>query len=178
MLICRTPGVLQSPILFGGEQQGSLRPGTEPVALIVAMTDAFEDANDASKLVKRVPLLQSMTDAIRATLLPFVASGQVLFTGCTEPHERLPHHVSFCVYGADRKELVATMEKAGILVSSGSACSSKSAMPSHVLVAMHVSDAYIRGSLRISLSHLNTMEEVTGRICPALVQLLQRRSVR
>jgi cysteine desulfurase len=67
---------------------------------------------------------------------------------------------------------VPQFEAAGILLSGGSACSTGSTLPSHVLVALGVPAVFIQGSLRITLSHTNTWAEVNDRLCPALERLL------
>lgn len=69
---------------------------------------------------------------------------------------------------------VPQFEEAGVLLSGGSACSTGSTLPSHVLVALGVPVAFIQGSLRITLSHINTWEEVDTRLCPVLERLLSK----
>ena len=172
VILCRAPRSLLKPMMYGGHQQHGLRPGTESVGALTAMADALEDANHPTRLPDRIFKMRQMTDMVWATLLPFITSGLVLPTGSMQ---RAPHLVSFCVHGVNRSELVARMEKeSAILVSSGSACSTDSSLPSHVLDAMRVPDVFIYGSLRISLSHLNTMDEMVNRLCPALVGLLTK----
>ena len=178
MVVCRAAGFLLHPLFYGGHQQAGVRPGTEPVGAIVAMAEAFEDANNTTKLAERTAHMRRLTSEIWSCLLPYIAAGVVLPTGCTNSGDRAPHHVSFCVHGAHRKELVSEMEQdSGVLVSSGSACSTDTSLPSHVLDAMGVPPKYIHGSLRISLTHLNTQEEVVNRICPGLVKVLEKRLV-
>ena len=122
--------------------------------------------------------MSGMTDTIWTTLLPFIASGLVLPTGCMDKKQRACHHVSFCVYGAHRRDLVASLEQdSNVLASGGSACSSVSSLPSHVLAAMQVPLQYIHGSVRITISHNNTPDEITNTLCPALVKLLEKRSL-
>ena len=171
LLFCRDPAVLQ-PLFFGGHQQGGIRPGTEPVALIGAMADALQDA--VSNRPTREPRLREMTAKIWETLTPFIVLGLVLPTGAPmQSGRRAPHHVSFCVRGAKRSVLLDRLEAEGILVSGGSACSAGSTLPSHVLSALDVPIQYIHGSVRISLSHTNSMEEVEKQLCPALDRLLR-----
>jgi cysteine desulfurase len=176
MLVCRSTSPLRQPLMFGGNQQGGLRPGTEPVGAILAMASAFQDINDPAKLGKRVPQMRALTDTVWSALMPFIVSGTVLPTGCTNPEERACHHVSFCVRGAHRNDLVASLEtESGVLVSGGSACSADYSLHSHVLDAMRVPLRYIHGSIRITISHLNTTEEVSQLLVPALVKLLEKR---
>ena len=112
---------------------------------------------------------------IWAAILPHVASGLVLPTGPAAERLRAPHHVSFCVRGANRRDLVEALERDnGTLVSGGSACSTDSSLPSHVLAAMGVPAEYIHGSLRVTLGHTNTLDEVRDQLCAALRRLLAR----
>ena len=175
-LVCRRAAVthhLTQGLCFGGGQQGGLRPGTEPVALAVAMADALRDATDPAKFGPRVARLAAMAGRIWACLRPYVVTGLVLPTGGSPPDLRAPHHVSFCVRGAQRRYLIAALERdAGVLASGGSACSSQLPLPSHVLVALGVPPAYIHGSIRLTLGHTNTDAEVDGVLIPALRRLL------
>lgn len=82
------------------------------------------------------------------------------------------HHVSFCVRSVRRQDLLRRFEEEGVLISGGSACSTGSALPSHVLDAIGVPKEFLFGSLRITLSHTNTMQEVEQRICPVLQRVL------
>ena len=68
-------------MMYGGQQQNGIRPGTEAVGAIVAMSIAFASANDPSLLKERTVQFRDMTDAIWKALLPFVATGLVLPTG-------------------------------------------------------------------------------------------------
>ena len=114
-----------------------------------------------------------MTQRIWDTLTPFVVSGLVLPTGEARAEWRAPHHVSFCVRGRHRRDLLPRFEAEGVVLSGGSACSTDSALPSHVLAACRVPPHFIHGSVRITLSHTNRMEEVESRICPALERVLR-----
>lgn len=169
VLWCRNPSWLR-PMLYGGHQQDGLRPGTESVSLVRALGRALEDS--CERLPDRLPLLRRMSGLVWNTLQPFVLSGLVLPTGPVDPDQRAPHHVSFCVYRLHRRNLLARFEQEGILISGGSACSTGTALPSHVLVAMGVPEDFLQGSLRISFSHTNTIEEVERRICPVLEKVL------
>ena len=141
---------------------------------ILAMTEALLVALNPAITVPRIKDMRELTKAVWNSLLPYIVSGLVLPTGPNPAasDRRVPHHVSLCVLGADRSELITQMEGQGILVSGGSACTSDSPLPSHVLSAMGIPMEYARGSLRITLSHLNTKEEVNTRLIPALQQVL------
>lgn len=177
LLFCRTPGVLQ-PRTYGGSQQNGLRPGTEAVALLIHTATALTDATDPVKLARRVAHYRELTALVWDTLLPSIVSGRVLPTGATAPEERAPNHVSFCVRGAHRRDIVRMMEDRGVAVSGGSACNATANLPSHVLAALNIPADFIHGSVRITFSHTNTVDEVRDVICPALRSVLQSLSGR
>lgn len=177
-----------NPLMYGGHQQGGLRPGSEPVGLIRAMVAAFDDAVGNTK--GRTAVLRSMTDAVWQALQPYIVSGLVRPTGAIHMGKyRAPHHVSFCVRGANRRWLVQELSNAGIMTgpgpgdvrggpasagpaSGGSACNTGSRLPSHVLGALNVPPEYIHGSLRFTFSHTNTLDEITTQLIPKLRTLL------
>ena len=73
--LCRFPLSIDHPMMYDGQQQNGIRPGTEAVGAIVAMSIAFASANDPSLLKERTVQFRDMTDAIWKALLPFVATG-------------------------------------------------------------------------------------------------------
>jgi cysteine desulfurase len=174
LLFSRTPitaaGPLR-PLMLGGHQQGGLRPGTEAVGALVAAAAALEDACDPTKLTGRLVAYAAMSRLVWATLMPFVVTGRVLPTGGAGTG-RAPHHISVCVRGAERHALVAALEKENVYASGGSACAADSVLPSHVLTALRVPPDFIQGSLRITLSHTNTVDDVRNILCPALRRVL------
>jgi cysteine desulfurase len=170
LLFCRTPAAeCLRPRAYGGGQQAGLRPGTEPVAALVATAAALEDATEPRAFARRVALFRAMTDLVWAELMPAVVSGSVLPTGAPAGDRRAPNHVSFCIRGAHRRDIVRRMEETGgVAVSGGSACNATADLPSHVLTAIRIPPGYIHGSVRITFSHTNTLEEVRTVLCPAL----------
>lgn len=172
LLFCRTPGVLQ-PRTYGGSQQDGLRPGTEAVASLIHTASALADATDPVKFLRRMAHYQALTALVWDALLPAIVSGRVLPTGTTAPDERAPNHVSFCVRGAHRRDIIRMMEERGVAVSGGSACNASASLPSHVLAAINVPMDFIHGSVRITFGHTNTLEEVRDVICPAIRNILQ-----
>jgi cysteine desulfurase len=170
LLFCRTSAAeCLRPRTFGGGQQAGLRPGTEPVAALVATAAALEDDTNPGSFDRRVELFRTMTDLVWAELLPAVVAGSVLPTGAPVGQGRAPNHVSFCIRGAHRRDIVRRMEESGgVAVSGGSACNATADLPSHVLSAIRIPPGYIHGSVRITFSHTNTLEEVRTVMCPAL----------
>lgn len=156
------------PLMHGGGQERNVRPGTENVEQIVRATHVLEFVQD-NGLQARCRFMQRLRDIIREGLEPFCQRGVVLITG--HPVDRLCHHLSFCVRGTQRKIILDLLDTAGLCVSGSSACSTLQAMPSHVLSAIGVPADLIHGSIRISLSILNTEEEVC-RLRDGLVKIL------
>lgn len=160
------------PVMYGGGQQGGLRPGTEGVAGPAACVAALADALDPARLPDRLRHCRACSALVWEVLVPFVAAGRARLTG-PPLGERAPHLVSLCVRGAHRADLVRWLDAAaGVLASGGSACSADSPFPSHVLVACGVPDAFIHGSLRLSFSHTTRLVDVRDVLCPALRRLL------
>jgi cysteine desulfurase len=147
-------GLRFSPLLLGGGQEGGRRSGTENTAAIVGMGAAaaamrrnFSDRSGEK--------LAAMRDAFEAKVLAEVSG--VTANGSRE--NRLPNtsHLSF--EGCEAAGLLILLDEAGIACSAGSACMTGKQKPSHVQLAMGISEKLAKSSLRISFSVLNTMEE-------------------
>jgi cysteine desulfurase len=156
-----------NPLLYGGSQQGGLRPGTEPVALVVRASLVLHYV--LSHLADAERAMQKHTTTIRRALEPFISNGTVLLTGHST--HRSANHLSFCVKNAEGKDIIAALGRCNIAVSSGSACTSNSNLPSHVLLACKIPAAYLYGAVRITSSMMTTTAEVT-RLCRVLILVL------
>jgi cysteine desulfurase len=147
-------GQRPAPLLFGGEQQLETRPGTEPVPLIVGMSLALSlAADEASSSQDRV---RHLRDRLESGLLERFP--ELVVQGVTKT--RLPGTTCISFLGADRQAMLMALDLAGICCSSGSACSSGSSPPSHVLSAMKRPEEEIRSTMRFAVSKFSTMEEV------------------
>lgn len=136
------------PLMFGGGQERSLRPGTLPVPLIVGLGLAAKLADsEAGARYKRCADLRAEALTALEPLKPYVHGD--------EERGVLPHILSVSIDGLD-SEAVMVATKDVIAISNGSACTSASYEPSHVLKAMNVSDDVLRGTVRISWSHATT----------------------
>jgi cysteine desulfurase len=137
----------------GGSQERQRRAGTENVAGIVGFAVALELAQQ--ERVAEGERLAALRDRLitEMTALPAVA-----LTG--HPLERLPNNASFVIEGVEGGDLVAALDLEGIAASTGSACTTGSAEPSHVLLAMGIEPEAAHGSLRLTLGRGNTEEDV------------------
>jgi len=154
-----------APLLHGGGQERGLRSGTENVAGIVGFARACQLAMET--LDARHTVVQALRDQLETGLNKL---GATIFASQTE---RLPNTSFFAITNIEGETLVTALDKAGFAVASGSACSSDSTEPSHVLLAMGITPDLARGAVRVSLSDSNTSEEIT-QFLAALQQQVQR----
>jgi cysteine desulfurase len=163
------------PQLFGGFQQGGIRPGTESFVLAVGFRDALqlvtqEDPDHGARLGQ---LRQSFESQLQEEL------DQVVIN--SESAERLPHISNVAFLGVDRQQLFLALDFAGVYCSTGSACASGSSEPSPVLQAMGLSDDVIASSLRFSFGSPTTptqIDEAAQRIVGCIKDLRWRKSAR
>lgn len=132
-------------IMYGGGQERGLRPGTLPVPLIAALGKAAELAvRDQAARGERVT-------AMRARLLRAIEPLAPHFNG--DQRRTLPHTVNVSIVGIDSEAAMVALKDL-VAISNGSACTSQSYEPSHVLTAMGLPDDIVRGALRVSWCHL------------------------
>ena len=141
------------PMLYGGGQEKHLRAGTENVAGIVGMGKACELHNYNAETDNYLLFL-------KANLIAFIQNNipDVMINSPLETTVNNILNVSF--KGIEGESLMLMLDRAGICVSSGSACNSGSLEPSHVLKDMGVPDDYIYGTIRFSFSKFNTLDEI------------------
>lgn len=140
------------PLLHGGGQEKGLRSGTENIAAIVGFGAACE------LTVKNLTSFDMHTENLRKYLEAGLHKMQAVIFG----HHglRIPNTSFFAFKNIDGETLVTALDKAGFAVASGSACSSDSDKPSHVLLAMGVEEDLARGAVRVSFGMNNTLEQV------------------
>ena len=148
-------GVPFLPYMTGGSHEGSRRAGTENVPAIMGMSKAFEMVE--AEREQENARLRALRDQLIGGILEGV-DGAVLTGSQTE---RLVNHASFFIRGVEAEGVLIALDLAGIAASSGSACTSGSHRPSHVLEAMGVDAKDAVGGLRLSLGHSNAPEDVT-----------------
>jgi cysteine desulfurase len=152
-LIVRADAALE-PFLAGGFQQGGLRPGTEPVALVLGFAAALEAwHHEASARTARLAALRDDFEARLAAVVP-----DAVFHGRTAP--RLPQTSCVALLGVDRQAMLLALDQAGVCCSTGSACASGSSEPSPTLVAMGCPTGELQSSLRFSVGATTTPAEV------------------
>ena len=142
------------PTLFGGFQQGGLRPGTEPVALAVGFHEALRlaVAELDERNVRMTRLAGELARSLREAFPDLIIAGQ--------QSPRLPHTLNVAFPGVNRQALLMSLDLTGVACSTGSACASGSSEPSPVLQAMGLPADAIEGAIRLSLSAQTTAEEV------------------
>ena len=158
-------------VIEGGAQERGKRAGTENIAAICGMAAALEDA--CAHLDENAAKVTALRDKLIAGLsqIPHCALNG-------DPVNRLPGNVSFCFEGIEGESLLLLLDAQGICASSGSACTSGSLDPSHVLLAIGRVHDVAHGSLRLSLCHCNTEEEIDHilKAVPEVVSLLRNMS--
>ena len=157
-------GIFLTNLIEGGAQERGKRAGTENLPAIMGMAAALEDAcAHLDENAKRVSALRDrLIDGL--SKIPHSALNG-------DPVNRLPGNVSFCVEGVEGESLLLLLDAKGICASSGSACTSGSLDPSHVLLAIGRPHDVAHGSLRLSLCEWNTDEEI-DRILDAVPEVV------
>ena len=146
-------GMRLLPQLQGGSQERGRRAGTENVAGIVGAATALRLAYE--DLTEVMPRIIALRDQLIANLLTIPGSH---LTG--HPTHRLPNNASFCFEGVEGESILLNLDLLGIAASTGSACTSGSVDPSHVLLAMGVPVELAHGSLRLTLGKANTDADI------------------
>lgn len=146
-------GVVLTNLIEGGAQEQGKRAGTENIPGIVAMAAALKEAND------HLDENAAKTAALRDKLIEGLLQIPHAALNGDRDH-RLPGNVNFCFEGIEGESLLLMLDDKGICASSGSACTSGSLDPSHVLLAIGRPHEIAHGSLRLSLCEWNTAEEV------------------
>ena len=157
-------GVPLTSLIEGGAQEHGKRAGTENLPAIMGMAAALEDA--CAHIDENARKVSALRDRLIAGLSKIPHSA---LNG--DPVNRLPGNVSFCFEGIEGESLLLLLDAKGICASSGSACTSGSLDPSHVLLAIGRPHEVAHGSLRLSLCEWNTDEDV-DRILAAVPEVV------
>ena len=159
-------------VIEGGAQERGKRAGTENIAAICGMAAALKDACDHRQ--ENMAKVQAMRDRLIQGIEEQVSHCDL--NG--DRVNRLPGNVSFCFEGIEGESLLLLLDAQGVCASSGSACTSGSLDPSHVLLAIGRVHDVAHGSLRLSLSEYNTEEEIDHilQVVPQVVTYLRNMS--
>ncbi|MBE6836260.1 MAG: cysteine desulfurase NifS [Ruminococcaceae bacterium] len=146
-------GIILKNLIEGGAQERGKRAGTENLPAIVGMAEAIEEAvsNLESNMSRVTSLRNRLIDGLSGIERSFLNGDR---------KKRLPGNVNMCFEGIEGESLLLLLDRKGICASSGSACTSGSLDPSHVLLSIGVPVEIAHGSLRLSLSEYNTEEEI------------------
>ena len=164
-------GIPLTNIIEGGAQERGKRAGTENIPGIVSMAAALQEA--CAHIDENAAKVSALRDKLMAGLSQIPHSA---LNGA--PVHRLPGNVNFCFEGIEGESLLLLLDAKGICASSGSACTSGSLDPSHVLLAIGRPHEVAHGSLRLSLCEWNTQEEVDYmlQVIPEVVAYLRSMS--
>lgn len=142
-----------APILFGGEQQGGMRPGTLPLELCVGMGAACElAASNDIELQRTAEIKELFSQALRNNGVEFELNG------VKDPNLRHPGNLNIFIRGADAKQLLQLLQPR-VAASTGSACASGFQEPSYVLMAIGLTEEEARSSIRFSIGATTTKED-------------------
>jgi len=168
-------GTSIKPIITGGDHEWGLRAGTENVAGIVGIGFALE------QIKKQETGNKKQTEKLRDRVIKEVLKipGSKLNTPIKK-EDRLPNIANFSFKGVEGEGLVIALDQEGIAVSTGSACTSRELRPSHVLMAMGLSELEAHSSLRVSLGRYTTNQEIDYflKVLPKVIKRLRKISGR
>jgi len=164
-------GTKITPLIYGGGHEMGLRSGTENVAGIVGLAAAIKEIQDPKIKIHNIRI-KHLRDKIIKTILKIIPEAKLNGSQIY----RLPNNVNISFKGAEGEAMVIASDQKGIAVSTGSACSSKTLEPSHVLRALGLSDEEAHGSLRITLGRQTTQKEIEKlfKVLPSIIQRLRK----
>ena len=166
-------GVKLESLIHGGAQERGMRAGTENLPGVVGMGVAMELA--AANLAENAQRMTRLRERLIAGVMARIDG--VRLNG--HPTERLPGNVNLSFDGVEGEALLLRLDLAGVAASSGSACTSGALDPSHVLMALGLTQAQAQGSLRLTLGTDTTEEEIDAaldRLAPIVADLRAMRA--
>lgn len=165
-------GIRLVPHIHGGAQERNRRAGTENVSGVVGLAKALEIAT--AELDTEMPRISGLRDKLIAGIEEKIE--RVKLNG--HRTKRLPGNVNFSFEYIEGESILLNLDLNGIAASSGSACTSGSLEPSHVLLSMGLSHEMAHGSVRFTLGHFNTEEDVDRvmEVLPGIIQRLREMS--
>jgi len=163
------------PIITGGDQEWKLRAGTENTAGIAGFGVAVAKIRSTKSEIRN---MTSLKDKLIKGVMEKIQG--VKINGSRNPETKLPNIVNFSFLGVEGESLVIALDQEGIAASTGSACTSTSLLPSHVLIAMGLSELDAHSSLRISFGKYTTIAEINYflKVLPRIIERLRKISGR
>lgn len=162
-------GIKLEPLQYGGSQERALRPGTENVAGIIGMATALElaQADREQESRRLIPLRDRLIEGISSRIPKTRLNGH--------PTTRLPNNANLSIMDLEGEALILYLDAHGVYASTGSACTSASLDPSHVILALGLPYEVAHGSIRFSLGRSTTQEDVDYvlDVLPPLVEKLR-----
>ncbi len=142
------------PLIVGGSQERGLRAGTENPALIIGFAKALEiaDKNRIKESKRLIKLRDYMTGEILRTIAGSRLNGDVI--------KRLPNNINISFKNVEGEMLMLALDQKGVYVSTGSACTSTSSEPSHVIKALGLPDELAKGNIRMTLGRQTTKKDI------------------
>ena len=162
-------GVRLEPVVHGGKQEVGLRVGTENVPAIVGLGKAAEPATEA---LRQSPKIARLRDKLEEEIKKLIPEAQL--NG--HRNKRLPNTLNLTLPELRGESIVLALDQHGVSLSSGSACKSGSPEPTHVLLAMGRSEEEAHCSVRFSLSHHTSKEDISE-TASALAKVLEEKSI-
>ncbi|MAE42893.1 cysteine desulfurase NifS [Candidatus Woesearchaeota archaeon] len=171
-ILYKREGIMLEPIVYGGGQEFGLRSGTENIANIVGFAKALEEVTKHKD--KEVKKTTQLRDYLIANLLKI---DETILNG--HPTKRLPNNANISLLNIEGESLLLLMNEEGIYASTGSACTSDSLEPSHVIVALGLPHEFGHSSIRFSLGKDTTKQDIDYVLekLPPLVKRLRKVSV-
>jgi len=162
-------GIKLEPLLYGGEQERKLRPGTENVPAIVGLAEALKiaDKDREKESARLVKLRDYFINRLLGEIPKTVLNGH--------PAQRLPNNINVSILDAEGESIVLYLDEAGVSCSTGSACTSESLEPSHVILAIGKPHAYAHGAMRFSLGRSTTKKNIdyVMKVLPDIIKKLR-----
>ncbi len=167
------------PVIFGSEQEGGLRPGTENIPAIVGLGAAIEKIKNptsakasAGKQKSKIKIIKRLKEKLFKGIIRNIPDVQLNGS----PDNSLPNILNMTFLGAEGEAIGVALDVAGIAVSTGSACAAKDLKSSHVILALGFSEEEAHGAVRFSLGKYTTEKEINDvlKILPRIVEKLRK----
>ncbi|MBI2436651.1 MAG: cysteine desulfurase [Candidatus Magasanikbacteria bacterium] len=172
-ILYKARNISLQPIMYGGSQESNVRAGTENIAGIVGFAKALELSQESKDMENKrlIELRNYFWDKLQEKIPKIRLNGPSL----GDEQMRLPNNLNVSILDVEGEALLLYLDEYGIVCSTGSACTSLSLDPSHVLLAMGLPYEYAHGSLRFTLGHTTTKEDIdyVMTYLPAIVERLR-----